>query len=79
MDFGKISSKFEKHFPKRDINIEKDELEYESGSASLKISKNGVEGEMPLHSFKSDSFKEIIFSEKEVKIVTDEVDYIFRK
>ena len=78
-DWSKIKEKFREHFQVRNINITDNQLKYEKSGEKLVIDRNGeVTGSMPLHESELKA-SEVIFRENEIKLISDDSKYVYRR
>lgn len=78
-DWREIRQGFKQHFDSEQTRLEDGEVSFDNGSSKFTISKSGtINASMPLHSFISESFSEIRFKDKHVKVVTKDAMYEFR-
>ncbi|MFB6208804.1 MAG: hypothetical protein ABEJ56_01550 [Candidatus Nanohaloarchaea archaeon] len=79
-DWKELVERFREHFGERKVSQEEDVIEFDGGSSSFKVTREGeVEASMPLHSFSTGSFESVSFQDDCVKVFCDEVEYEFRK
>ena len=78
-DWSKIKEKFREHFQERNIKITENQLKYEKSGEKLILNRNGeVKGSMPLHESEFKAY-EVIFRENEVKLISDDSKYVYRR
>ncbi|MFB6242186.1 MAG: hypothetical protein ABEJ36_05305 [Candidatus Nanosalina sp.] len=79
-DWKKIKEKFREHFEQRNIVIERERMEYSKSGEHLEIKRNGeISGAMPLHSNKMEKANRIQISNSEIKIISEDSKYSFRR
>lgn len=79
-DWDEIREKFREHFREENLEIEDSEITYSRGGEQLRIHKNGeVSGKMPLHSNQIKDAEKIEITGSEIKIHSENSEYVFRR
>lgn len=79
-DWKQLKKEFSNHFKKENVEKNEKRIRYEKSGEHLQISKNGsVSGKMPLHSNKIENVSEVELSESEIKVISEDSSYIFRR
>lgn len=74
-----LEENFRQHFEPPQLEIEDEELSFDSGSSKFTVSRSGtVRASMPLHSFIAENFSEIKFGQDHIKVITKDIMYEFR-
>ena len=79
-DWKEIKEKFRKHFKDKNLEIENEKIKYRKSGEHLEINRNGeLSAGMPLHANSLENVEKIKISDSEIKIISKNSEYTFRK
>jgi hypothetical protein len=79
-DWDRIREKLHEHFSEENLEIKDGRITYSRGGEKLQIHRNGeVSGKMPLHSNQIKDAGKIKITGSEIKIYSENSEYVFRR
>ena len=79
-EWHEIKEEFRNHFKYSNVEIEKQIIRYSRSGEHLEIGKDGsVSAGMPLHENEIQKVKRIQITDSEIKIYSENSEYIFRR
>ena len=79
-DWEEIKRGFQRHFQQQNIEIEEDKITYRKNGEHLEINRDGkVLAGMPLHTNEIEKAQEIVLTNSQVKIISENSNYTFRR
>ena len=79
-DWEEIKRGFQRHFQQQNIEIEEDKITYRKNGEHLEINRDGrVLAGRPLHTNEIEKAQEIVLTNSQVKIISENSNYTFRR